>query len=356
MILREYRAVAIYDLRKWFGAMGAQPGAKSARFDTPFIAPATNDTIPQPRPSVAGVLPAPVKNQRNPMSWNQLLRAWWMLPLLSPATVAALTADIQGVRLQPEMEAASCVAIAGDYPGVRIEADQPGQTARICHNASRVNSISIANATLIATAPLQKEIVIRFEHDFPSGVNGKITARTKLQGYFATESGVGVPTGDKLNLRSLFSQGKSEDPIAEAFDFTVGAELDSAMFEHSAKKQYLAVGPRSLRGILKINFKKPGHKVTFPDKCVISLDTGYTLADKLDTMDFPAEEGAAPGGETPAGEAAPPPSPTAPRDLEPVTPPKSKKEKAPPPTAPALDLPPLHNPPGLEPLPDAKTP
>ncbi len=295
------------------------------------------------------------------MYWNKLLRAWWIVPLWVPGTVAALTADIHGVHLEPEMAGASCVSIAGDYPGVRIEADEPGQTARICHNTSRVNSISITNATLIATAPIQKEIVILFEHEFPSGVNGKITARAKLQGFFATENGVGVPTGDKLNLRAFFSQGKTDDLIAEPFDFTVGEEMESALFEYAVKKQYLVAGPRHLRGALKVSLKKPGQKVIFPDRCVISLDTGYTFADKLETMDIP-EEGLVPGGEgapPTEGGAAGAKSGLAPERLEPVVPetpaapPKPKKEKSPPP--PVLNLPPLQNPPGLEPLPGAGT-
>jgi hypothetical protein len=276
------------------------------------------------------------------MSLHKNIRACWLAGLLSPGIAPALTVDIQGVHLEPATLGASCVDIKGDYPGVRIEADQPGQTPRVCHSASRLNLISIANATLVATAPLQREVVISFSHEFPSGINGKVTARTKLQGFFATDTGVGVPTGDKLNLRGIFSQSSKEDVIAEPFDFTVGEEMDTAMFEHSVKKQYLVVGPRNLKGVVKVAFKKAGHKLTFPGKFLISLDTGSTFEDKLEMITpLDEEESASPGQEgAPSAEPAP--------KLEPFSAPDSPAAPAPSKPAPSKSkLPPL---PELEPL------
>ncbi len=266
------------------------------------------------------------------MVWKKLARGCWISPLLLPGIASALTVEIQGMRLEPEMAGASCVDIAGVYPGVRIEADRPGQAPRICHNAARVNSVSIANATLIATPPLNRDIVIKFEHEFPPGVNGKIMARAKLQGFFATESGVGVPTGDKLDLTAYFSQGKTNDVIAEPLKFTVGNDLDAALFDYSVKKQYLTAGPRTLKGEIKINFKGLGHKVTFPDKCLIALDSGSTFEDKLETMEM--VEGAPPPEE--AGQAGGPPGSG--RPPAPAAPPEGQ-------------LPPLPNLPPLGPLP-----
>jgi hypothetical protein len=246
---------------------------------------------------------------------KKLVRACWISPLMLPGAAAALVVEIQGVHLEPETVGASCVDIAGVYPGVRIEADRPGQTPRVCHNAARVNSISIANATLTATPPLNKEIAIKFEHEFPPGVNGKIMARAKLQGFFATENGVGVPSGDRLNLTAYFSQGKTDDIIAEPLRFTVGDNLDAAIFDYSVKKPYLTAGPRTLKGEIKITFKGLGHKITFPDKCLIALDSGSTFEDKLETMELvegtpPSEEasqaGTPPEGGRPPASAAPP--------------------------------------------------
>jgi hypothetical protein len=253
------------------------------------------------------------------MVLNKLLRACLVSPLLMPGMASALVVEIQGVRLEPSEVGASCVDISGVYPGVRIEADKPGQTPRICHNAGRVNSVGIANATLVATAPAKKDIVIKFEHEFPPGVNGKIMARAKLQGFFATENGVGVPSGDKVNLRAFFSQGRTSDVIGEPLDFTVKDSMESALFEYSVKKPYLTAGPRALKGELRINFTGLGHKLTFPEKCLIALDSGATFEDKLDTMEALEGEGASDaGGESgaaapaaPGAEVAKPPAPEA---------------------------------------------
>jgi hypothetical protein len=267
------------------------------------------------------------------MVWKNLVRACLVSPLLVPGTASALVVEIQGVRLEPDAVGASCVDISGVYPGVRIEADKPGQTPRVCHNAGRVNSVGIANATLVATAPVRKDIVIKFEHEFPPGVNGKIMARAKLQGFFATENGVGVPSGDKVNLKALFSQGRTSDVIGDPLDFTVGDTLEAALFDYSVKKPYLAAGPRALKGELKISFTGLGHKVTFPEKCLIALDGGSTFEDKLETMDMVEGEGApeAAGAGQPEGSSG-----------------EGTKPKTP--EASAGKLPPLPNLPPLQPL------
>lgn len=245
------------------------------------------------------------------MDWNKLPRVCLALALWMPGLASALVVEIQGVRLEPESMGASCVDISGVYPGVRIEADRPGQTPRVCHNAGRVNAITLVNATLVATPPVKREVVIRFEHEFPPGVNGKIMARAKLQGFFATENGVGVPAGDKLGLKAFFAQGRNSDVIGDPMDFTVGDTLDAALFEYSVKKPYLAAGPRALKGELKVSFSRVGHKATFPEKCLVALDSGSTFEDKLETMELVEEEGASelldvPGG---AGQEAAPPKP-----------------------------------------------
>jgi hypothetical protein len=282
------------------------------------------------------------------MAWKKLARACWMFPLLLPEVASALVVEVQGVRLEPEMAGASCVDIAGVYPGVRIEADRPGQTPRVCHNAGRVDSISIANATLIATPPVKKDILIKFEHEFPPGVNGKIMARAKLQGFFATENGVGVPTGDRLGLSAFFSQGPTSDVIAEPLSFTVGDSLEAAIFDYSVKKQYLIAGPRALKGEIKITFSGLGHKLTLPEKCLIALDSGATFEDKLEAMDI-AEgaplpvEGAEPGGAA-GGEGGGSFGGARPPGAGPGVPPGSAD-------LPGGKLPPLPNLPPLEPLP-----
>jgi hypothetical protein len=251
------------------------------------------------------------------MARNKVFAACRLAPLLLPCSVSALVVDIQGVRLEPEMAGASCIDIAGDYPGLRIESDRPGFSPRICHNAARVNSISIANTTLVSTGPSRQEIVIRFEHDFPPGINGRIMARAKLQGFFATGSGVGAPAGDKLALDAFFSQGGVDDPIDKSLDFTVGDQIESAIFDYSVKKQYLTAGPRSLKGAIRVVFSGSGHKLTLADKALVSLDTGGTFEDKLESLEV-AEEAAVP--EAVAGGAKPEISPLPPAEELPALP------------------------------------
>jgi len=235
------------------------------------------------------------------MLCNKSLSASFILLSFLPGVSSGLVVDIQGTRLEPETLGESCVDIAGDYRGVRIEADKPGQIPRICYNASRQNSVSIANATFVAKPPVKEEVVIRFEHEFPPGINGKIMARAKLQGFFATGNGVGVPTGDQLKMEAFFSQSSSDDAIATPLEFTVGDQVDSALLDYSVKKQYLVAGSRSLKGVLKIVFTEAEHKLALPERCLVSLDTGSTFEDKLDTMETldedDAPEAAAPGTE-----------------------------------------------------------
>ncbi len=219
-----------------------------------------------------------------------LLPACLLLPLFAPTTASALEVEIQGKRLETQILGASCVTIEGNYPGIRIEASQSGKTARICYNSDKVNSISILDSTFIAVDPIKTNIVMNFEHEFPTGINGKIMARAKLQGFFSTANGVGVPAGDKLSITAFFSQAGHDDIIAEPFQLVVNDGVDSAVFDYSVKKQYLISGPRKLKGDMKIYFVKPGQKLTLTDRSMVSIDTGSTMADKLETMEQEEEE------------------------------------------------------------------
>lgn len=240
---------------------------------------------------------------------QRLLSACMLWPLFAPASASALAVEIQGVRLETPIAGASCIEIAGDYPSVRVEASENGKAPRVCYNnTNKVNSITILNATFVALDPVKKDVVLKFEHSFPSGINGKIMARAKLQGFFSMSNGVGIPTGDKLSLTPFFSQNGQDDAIAEPFNLTVGDNIDSALFDYAAKEQYLISGPRTLKGAVKIYFTAAGHKLTLADKSSISIDTGSTMADKLESvLPTPAEEGG--GAPKPAANPAAPASP-----------------------------------------------
>ena len=223
---------------------------------------------------------------------KRLLSACLLWPLVAPTSVSALVVDIQGIRLASPINGSSCVEIGGSYPGVKVLPSEHGRVPRVCYNSNKVNSISFLHTTFVAQSPVKKDVVIKVEHDFPPGINGKVMSRARLQGFFSTLSGVGVPTGDRVSLSAYFSQNNHADAIAEPFDFTVGDAMESAMFEYSVKEQYLISGPRILKGNLKIYFSAIGNKLTLLEKNHIIIDTGSTMADKLDTMDMtpPTEE------------------------------------------------------------------
>ncbi|MDD5034100.1 MAG: hypothetical protein PHE55_05015 [Methylococcaceae bacterium] len=223
--------------------------------------------------------------------------------MLIPVSASALVVEIQGQRLEPQLVGASCIEIAGVYPGLKIEASEAGSTPRICYNnSSQINSITILNATFVALDPIKKDIWLKFEHSFPAGINGKVMARAKLQGFFSTANGVGVPNGSQLSFTAYFSQTGHDDTIAEPYHLSLSDDLDSAVFEYSAKEQYLIAGPRELKGALKVYFTRAGQKLTVNDRNTISIDSGSTLADKLDTMAVPEslEENAPVGPPSPS--------------------------------------------------------
>jgi hypothetical protein len=245
-------------------------------------------------------------------------------PLLAPVPAGALVVEIQGTRLEIQLAGSSCVEIAGSYPGMRIEASEAGKAPRICYNSNKVNSITVLDAIFVATAPVKKDIVVKFEHDFPPGINGKIMARARLRGFFSAAEGVGVPTGDKLGFSGFFSQNGHDDVIAEPLDLAVDDNLDSAVFDYSTKEQYLVSGGRVLKGVLTFSFDKPGHRLTLEEKSGVSLDTGSTMADKLELMEpEPAE-----GGDTQATPPAEGKKPALPPELSPEPAPPQKKSPA----------------------------
>jgi hypothetical protein len=239
-----------------------------------------------------------------------------LLPLLNPTPASALTVEIQGTRLEIQVDNASCVEIAGSYPGLRIEASENGAVPRICYNnTSKVNSVTILDSSFISASPVRKDVVIKFEHEFPAGINGKIMMRAKLKGFFSSPNGVGIPSGDKLSFDAFFNQAGHDDAIAEPFNVAVGDDIDSAMFDYFGKEQYLISGPRKLRGIITVYFSELGHKLTVADKSGLLLDTGSTMADKLETMEPKLDEAEEPAGEESPSGSAKPSAPAAPAKL-----------------------------------------
>lgn len=223
----------------------------------------------------------------------------------------AFEVTIQGKKMSPEGEGETCVDIGGTYPGIEVIPSEAGKTPQVCFSDSKRDILSIHNVTFIAIGEPNKEVLIDFQHTFPPGPNGHIMARAKLKGFFATATGVGVPTGDKIQFSGYFSQGGQEDLIAETFDHTVGENIESALIDKKGKKRYLIAGPRTLKAKLQFSFAEAGHKLTLPAGTTVSIDLGSRFEDKLEEMGEEAEgllEGAGTpesGGEGSEGEEAP---------------------------------------------------
>lgn len=260
-----------------------------------------------------------------------LRRILWLTSalLVWNASVQALEVMIQGQKLVPEQESETCIEIAGEYPGVRIEPSEAGKVPQICYSDARRDILNIHNAIFVATEgwvpSLQRggqkdsgadssettntpqEVIVEFQHTFPPGPNGLIMARAKIEGFFATATGLGVAAGDKIQFAGSFSQGDQEDYITEPFAYTVGEELESAIFENKGKKRYLIAGPRTLRAKLVFSFTAAGHKLALAKGASVSIDTGSTFEDKLEEMEMGAEELLKEGeGEVPEEEEQPP--------------------------------------------------
>lgn len=226
-----------------------------------------------------------------------------MIILLICTKPFAFEVTIQGKKLLTKEEGETCIDISGDYPGIQVIASTAGKTPQICFNDAKHDILSIHNVTFVATGD-PNEVAIEFKHDFPPGPNGYVMARAKLNGFFASPTGLGVPTGDKIQFTGFFSQAGQEDPIAETFDHTVGDNVESALVEKRGKKRYLIAGPRTLIGRLQFSFVEPGHKLTLPAGTTVSIDLGSRFEDKLEEMDveLPALPGEEDAGESSGGE------------------------------------------------------
>lgn len=241
------------------------------------------------------------------------LRILWLTSSLLAwsTTNQALEVIIQGQKLVPPRESETCIEIAGEYPGIRIEPSEAGKVPQICYSDARRDILNIHNAIFVATegavsglqggektsgaagseaTNIPQEVIVEFQHTFPPGPNGLIMARAKIEGFFATATGLGVAVGDKIRFAGSFSQGDQEDYIAEPFAHTVGEELESAIFESKGKKRYLIAGPRTLKAKLAFSFTAAGHKLALAKGASVSIDTGSTFEDKLEEMETGAEE------------------------------------------------------------------
>lgn len=208
-----------------------------------------------------------------------------------PSLVQALTVDIQGKTLTPKTEGEACIDVTGDYEGFSIEASEAGKTPQVCFNNTKQNTLDIHGVNIVSNDVVVNDAVITIEHSFPPGPNGLITVRNRLFGYFSTADGTGVATASKIQFDGFFSQNNNYDQVGEPISFTVGDTLESAIFQLEGKKQYIIAGTRTLKAVITFSLVEAGQQLTFPLGTSISLDTGSTFDDKLDSMSVAPEFG-----------------------------------------------------------------
>ncbi|QBQ53663.1 hypothetical protein [Nitrosococcus wardiae] len=211
----------------------------------------------------------------------KLLRAvalsLFLLMGLGLSAAHALTANIQGVPLEAEETggfAGVCVTIAGDYPGVRVVASEAGKTPKICIDKTRenVNAIEFRNVTFVATEASDEVRTVDFEHDFLRGPRGLVYSRVRLKGFFATATGVGVPTGSQVWFKGMFNQAGHNGTIGEELVQDVGEVLDSALLRGETRSQFVLSGPRALKGKLQFTLLKEGDKLVLEPESAVIID------------------------------------------------------------------------------------
>ncbi|MGR6035798.1 MAG: hypothetical protein ACU4EQ_04520 [Candidatus Nitrosoglobus sp.] len=189
----------------------------------------------------------------------------------------ALTANVQGIVLEAKAVggfAGNCVVIAGDYSGFRIIASEAGKAPQICIDRSRqrVNAVEFWNVTFVATEASSEVRTMSFEHDFLSGPQGLVYASVRLKGFFATASGVGVPSGSQVWFTGMFSQAGHDEIIGEELTQDVGEVLDSALLSKETRSQFILSGPRTLKGVLKFTLPNDGDKLVLESGTAVSID------------------------------------------------------------------------------------
>jgi len=213
------------------------------------------------------------------------------LPLLLAAALLpaanALELDIQGVHMSTIGPGDQCVLIAGEYPGLRIEPSEMGLRAKICYDVIRQNLILITDTTFVSTQSGGSEVTINFNHTFAPGPNRRVVAHTRMSGFFATGSGVGVATGATIQVTGTFEQNGNSDPIGDGVSHTVGADIDSGIFADEQLERYLAAGVRTLTGTLTFTLPEQGDMLVLPVGVQVDVQPVTRIQEKFEE----AEEG-----------------------------------------------------------------
>lgn len=197
---------------------------------------------------------------------------------LGLSSAHALTANIQGEALKAkkiEGVAGACVIIAGNYSGFRIVGSEAGKAPKICIDKTRknVNALKFINVTFVATEVSDKVRTVNFAHGFLNGPQGLVYSRVKLEGFFATADGVGVPTDNQVWFSGAFDQSGHSEAIGEELAHKVDKDLDSALLNDETQSQFVLSGPRALKGELKFTLLNRGDKLVLESDTAVIIDS-----------------------------------------------------------------------------------
>ncbi|ADJ29768.1 conserved hypothetical protein [Nitrosococcus watsonii C-113] len=209
--------------------------------------------------------------------WTATLSLFLLIMGLEVSSARALITNIQGEILEVDEKggfAGTCVAIEGDYSGLRVVGSEAGKAPRVCIVKTRknVNAIEFRNVAFVATEASEEIRTVSFEHDFAGGPQGLVYSRVKLKGFFATATGVGVPTGNQIWFIGMFGQAGHDEIIGEELVQEVGESLDSALLSSETQSQFVLSGPRSLRGRLNFTLLKEGDKLVLESGTAVVID------------------------------------------------------------------------------------
>ena len=203
------------------------------------------------------------------------------------SSAGALQVTVQDTVLNTIGPGDQCILLAGLYRGLRIEPNEQGMRAKICFDTIRQNLIVITDSTFVSTEAGGSEVSISFQHSFPPGPNRKVVAHTRMEGFFATATGVGVATGATIEVTGTFNQNGNADPIGDGVTHTVGDDLDSGLFKDEGRERYLAAGKRTLNGVLRFSLPEEGDKLVLHVGAQIDVQAVTRIQEKFEE----AEEG-----------------------------------------------------------------
>ena len=236
-----------------------------------------------------------------------LITGLFCLPLAFGGPVFALTVKLQGNTRSLVFPGSQCVDIGGEYEGFRVEPTERGKVPYICYGTQLGNTLRVFDATIIATNAGVSARTLEFEHEFFTGPQGIIYAEVQLNGFAATASGEGVPSGDQISMHGYLRQHGAEARIGKSLGQEITKAVDSALLDKQTREQFLVGGKRTLKGVLRFSLQRVGDKLVLGPETAVVLSGVKELVERLGELSGPAGavpsqtgEPSSPGGFSPS--------------------------------------------------------